>query len=154
MWPVIPNPVSGPDWVSGGDFFIRNRRQPDLYWYLNDTYINTSTQRRTKFRIQRTTPGKREPTIMIREDKVTIQVIPETITSGVAANNIIFIAVGGPRGNSLQLTNFQREWTFGSLVNKDIGVRWADERGQDQAETAKSLLVYLPHGGGDEWELV
>lgn len=152
VWPIIPNAVSGPDWVSGGDFFIRNRRQPELYWYLHETNIHISKDRRTKFRIKRVGPSEREPVIMIRNDKVTIQVIADTVTPGAVEKNLMFLCIGGPKGNSIRLTNSPVEWIFGSFVNKEVGVRWENAT-PEQPGAIWALAAHMPHGGGDEWEL-
>lgn len=155
QWPIIANPVSGPDWVSGGDFFIRNRRQPDLYWNIHDIHICTSVQRRTKFRIQKVkVEGEREPVIIIREDMVTIQVIPESVTSGAVADGSIYVSTGNSN-NRLALTHVETKWKFGELVNKKVGVRWEDEKkSPTESLAAKPYLMYMINGGGDEWELV
>jgi hypothetical protein len=150
VWPVIPTQVIGPDWVSGGEFFIRNRRQPNIYWWVHNACVRPSEQRRTKFHIQRSAASMRDPVIMIREDKVTVRAIPQTVTPAEVENYSMFISVGGTTGNALQLNNVQWEWTFGLLLNKDVGVRW--ENGP--LEQANELLVHMPNGGGDEWELV
>lgn len=155
MWPNITNPVTGPDWVSGGDFFIRNRRQPNLYWNIHDTHIRTSVQRRTKFRIQKLkVKGEREPVIMIRKDTVTIQAIPETVTSAAVAAGSIYVSTEGP-GGRLVLSPVETKWIFGELVNKNVGVRWEDEKNTlEESLATKPFLVQMLNGGGDEWELV
>ncbi|KAF8243847.1 hypothetical protein K440DRAFT_663834 [Wilcoxina mikolae CBS 423.85] len=154
-WPMFPNPVTGPDWESGKTFFIRNRRQPNLYWYVHGTHIHTSTERRAKFRIEKKTPGVREPQILIRDDKITIQVVAETVTSS-AVKNTTYVLSENSEGR-LQIGTAIQEWSFGDLLNKHVGVRWESENGCEEAEevgeTAKPYLVHMLNGGGDEWEL-
>jgi hypothetical protein len=151
-WPTIPNPIGGADWVSGGEFFIRNRSQPSLYWNVHDTHIHMSEQRRSKFIVRTTATNLRKPAILITTDEITIQVIPETVSPALADINRVYVSIGGGSspGNRLQLSQNPREWTFGALLNKEVGVKWES----DQAATTASVLVHLPVRGGDEWELV
>ncbi|KAA8915047.1 hypothetical protein FN846DRAFT_770585 [Sphaerosporella brunnea] len=147
-WPVIPNPIAGPDWVSGGEFFIRNRRQPSIYWcvYADDAHLYASDTRRTKFIVQTTASNLRNPAVMVRDDKVTIQTIPETIGNVACDCVSAYVAIGDPKGNSLTLSNVAYEWKFGGLLNKNVGVKWESD------DTAR--LMHMPLRGGDEWELV
>jgi len=146
-WPIIPNPAIGTDWVHGNAFFIRNRREPHLYWFVQNDIILVSNRRRSKFRIQgvdfdETDLGKK---VLIRKDKVTISVVPETaIQSNVQQGH--FVARG--EDNALKVGNMMLEWSFGDLFNASIGVTWVTEVAQDEV-TAR----YMTDDGGDEWEL-
>lgn len=154
-WPMIQNPVHGPDWVSGGDYFIRNRRQPELYWHVHDAHIHTSSHQRTKFHIEKVkTRGEREPVVLIREDMVTIRAIPETVTSWAVANGSTYVSINSDN-TQLSLVKNEVTWKFGELVNGKVGVRWENEGGAREDSTdAKAFLVQMTSGGGDEWELV
>lgn len=93
--------------------------------------------------------------IMIREDTVTIQVIPETVTSEAVADGSTYVSIGNSNGHRLTLTRVETKWTFGELVNEKVGVRWEGERNSpEQPPAAQPFLVHMSNGGGDEWELV
>ncbi|KKO96954.1 hypothetical protein THAR02_10942 [Trichoderma harzianum] len=156
QWNSSSNSVTGPDWVGGGSYFIRNRRQPNLYWWVHDTHIHTSEQRRTKFRIQQVIHSDSGsgccPPVLIRKDKITVDVIPETVTSGAVAGGTQFVSIRNSNSNCLTLTNKPHDWTFEELINKQVGVRWGNEIPEEKGQ-ARPLLVFMPNGGGDEWEL-
>ncbi|CEL00669.1 hypothetical protein ASPCAL00267 [Aspergillus calidoustus] len=156
----LPNLVTGPDWLSGDTFFIRNRRQPNLYWWVHDTHIHTSEQRRTKFRIQKT-PGHDDTTIagsckpvLIRKDHVHVGVVTETVTSSAVTGGAQFVSIRDTKNksNSLTLDNKPYLWIFGELLQQKVGVRWGDEIPEEKGQM-KPLLVFMPNDGGDEWEL-
>ncbi|KZS90183.1 hypothetical protein SISNIDRAFT_479574 [Sistotremastrum niveocremeum HHB9708] len=75
-WHFI-KPVDGPDWTNGSTFFIRNKRQPNLYWSVSevtpDATIVISDTQNSKFRISGVDrdPKDREK-VLIRGDRVTI----------------------------------------------------------------------------------
>jgi hypothetical protein len=77
---MIPNPVIGPDWISGGRFFIRNRREPSLYWCVRDSTVYASTHERSKFKITvRKGAHTVQPLVMVRDDEIFIEVLKDTI---------------------------------------------------------------------------
>jgi hypothetical protein len=149
--PMFPT-ISGPDWLSGGTYFIRNRRQPKIYWWAHDTHIHTSEQRRTKFLVRRETETG-IPAVLNRPDKITVHVVAETVNSAAASKGTLFVAIRAPDSNCLHLKNTPHVWTFGNFINRDVGVRWGKEIKSEENEPEKSLLVYMTGGGGDEWEL-
>jgi len=154
IWPLIPNPVQGPDWISGGEFFIRNRRQPNLFWYIWDNHILTSESRRTKFsvKISGTSDTEPDPMVMIRADKVSVRAILDTVsTDALTPHNAIYVSIAKSGRSYLEMSVEYKEWGFGELVNKAIGVRWDHVKGFPTCEAP--LLTYMPSGGGDEWEL-
>ena len=79
--PTLTNIVTGSDWNSGSTFYIRNRRQPDLYWWAHGTHLHASPEQRTKFRIEAVgrPTGVSESEIIIRSDTVIIEVIPQQV---------------------------------------------------------------------------
>jgi len=153
--PLISNPVIGPDWVSGQTFFIRNRRQPNTYWWVHDTHIHTSEQRRTKFRIQVNEPPPcKGPVILVRKDAVKVAAIPETTTSGAVKSGATYIASKYPENGRLELLKQPQLWTLEELLLTRVGVRWARDRMEDgQGASVRPELAYMPDGGSDEWEL-
>jgi hypothetical protein len=156
-WSTVPNQVTGPDWVSDGTYFIRNRRQPNLYWWVHDTHIHTSEQRRTKFRIRHEIPiSTSQPSVLIRKDKVTVAAVTETVTSAsVKENGAKYVSIRKIRGksNCLVLATTPQTWVFGDLINGQVGVRWGNEIEEEKDQSPKPLVVFAPDGGGDEWEL-
>ncbi|KAK0716499.1 hypothetical protein B0T21DRAFT_454298 [Apiosordaria backusii] len=155
--PIIPNPVTGPDWLSDNTFFIRNRRQPNLYWFVHDTHIHTSEQRRTKFRIkQEISTGKSRQSVLIRKDKVTVAAVAETVGSAaVLGNGTKYVSIRKLKGksNCLVLANTPHPWVFQDFIDGQVGVRWGTEIEEEKDQGAKPLVVFMPDGGGDEWEL-
>lgn len=155
IWPIIANPVTGPDWVSGGSFFIRNRRQNDLYWYVHDDHIHTSNSHRSKFRITKTAPGNidTDPLVLIRDDDVTVQAVKETLSSCITATSSEYVSIDGDTHRHLVIGATAGGWRFGAFLNKEIGVRWEvyDEHGPN---CHQGFLAHMEDGGGDEWELV
>ncbi|KAL7270026.1 hypothetical protein RUND412_007279 [Rhizina undulata] len=154
-WATIQNSITGPDWVSGGHFFIRNRRQPNIYWWVHDTHIHASEQQRSKFRVTALKiQDVRSPVILVRQDTITVEVIPETVTSDAVANGATYVAVQGSRSGRLEVTGVKSEWSFESLLCKDVGVRWEKEQCFVKSSLAAApWLIHMPNGGGDEWEL-
>jgi len=150
-WPVLPNPVVGSDWVSGKTFFIRNRRQPGTYWWVHDTHIHTSEQRRTKFRIDLTgTAPCKDPVILVRKDSVRIAAIPETTTSAAVTRGVVYISKGRSESGRLEMAEEGHSWLLEELLITRVGVRWvSDRQGHVRPE-----LTHMPNGGSDEWELV
>lgn len=139
-WPILANPTLGPDWVNGKTFYIRNHRQPNLYWYYSAPRIVISTSRRTKFLIKDSTYD--EERVLIRKDKVTIEPVGSLGTSiGV------YVAKNGD-GNPLTVSSTEQVWDFADLFDS-VGVTWDDESGFASGTQFATSLPDL----GDEWEL-
>jgi hypothetical protein len=152
-WAMVPQSSIGTgcttDWISGNEFFIRNKRQPNLYWWVYNDHIHTSDTRRTKFRITKTTAGFKDPVIMIRDDDVTVEVVAETV-SGAGSRFTQYVSIEGAGvGGHLQLSGDKMKWKFGALLRGEVGERWDVIKDVDNG-----LLVHMIEGGGDEWELV
>lgn len=158
----IPNLVNGPDWLDGGYFYIRNRRQPSLYWWVHGMHVHASEKRRTKFRIQLCEPvhgiNNQSPVVLVRKDKVQVEVVPETATSTSVMDSRKYLRIpddSSPNTTScVMLSSAPYPWTFENLVCKQIGVRWRNETPQDSDGVGEDLLL-VPTGepGADEWEL-
>ncbi|KAF8253335.1 hypothetical protein K440DRAFT_657311 [Wilcoxina mikolae CBS 423.85] len=173
---VVPNPIIGPDWVSGNEFFIRNRRQPDLYWYVhNDHRIHISEYRRTKFLIRGTEFGD-EKKVFIRSDPITIEpvsfaekvfpwkpfVLGDLASRSATPGNATPAAEGESSdegrmfvtkelNSQLGISPSKEVWKFGDLFS-NFGVVWEGEG--DISEKPKFSLAVYTESGGDEWELV
>ncbi|KAI5804297.1 hypothetical protein EDC01DRAFT_725800 [Geopyxis carbonaria] len=80
-WPVIApsSHVNNLEHAHGGEFFIRNVRQPEIYWYKHaDGDVVTSTTRRTKFRITKTgddVEQRPKPLVLIKSDVVRLDAL-------------------------------------------------------------------------------
>ncbi|PUU78691.1 hypothetical protein B9Z19DRAFT_1083368 [Tuber borchii] len=139
-WPILANPTIGPDWVSGKTFYIRNRRQPSLYWYFEDCLIAISTRRRTKFRIKdRRYDDER---VLIRKDEVTIE------PCGSLGTTIGKYVIKNGDGEMLSVGSTRQVWDFSDLFDS-VGVTWVD--GTDFSPETQ-FATSLPKLG-DEWEL-
>ncbi|KAF8538733.1 hypothetical protein BDD12DRAFT_805899 [Trichophaea hybrida] len=173
---IIPNPVIGPDWVSGNEFFIRNRRQPNLYWYVhNDHRIHISEYRRTKFIIRGTEFGD-EKKVFIRSDPITIEpvsfaekvfpwkpfVLGDLASRSATPGNATPTTEGESSdegrmfvtkelNSQLGISLSKEVWKFGDLFS-NFGVVWEGEG--DISEKPKFSLAVYTESGGDEWELV
>ena len=112
-WPVFANPTIGPDWVSGKTFYIRNRRQPNLYWYYQYQGIVISTDRRTKFRVK--DEDYDDERVLIRKDKVTIEPV------GSLGTPIGMYVTKNGDGEALSVGSTRHVWTFSDLFYS-IGV--------------------------------
>ncbi|KZT33516.1 hypothetical protein SISSUDRAFT_1066095 [Sistotremastrum suecicum HHB10207 ss-3] len=113
-WHFI-QPVDGPDWTNGSTFFIRNKRQPSLYWSVSevtqDAAIVISDTQKSKFRISGVDldPKDREK-VLIRSDRVTIS--PARSEKGLKA---LFIGPSECETDVVVLTGEKSEWRFGDL---------------------------------------
>ena len=134
-WPILANPTIGPDWVSGKTFYIRDRRQPNLYWYYQYQGIVISTDRRTKFRIK--DEDYDDERVLIRKDKVTIEPV------GSLGTPIGMYVTKNGDGENLRVGPTREVWTFSDLFDS-VGVTWSIS-GTQFATSLPDL--------GDEWEL-
>ncbi|RPB06888.1 hypothetical protein P167DRAFT_540516 [Morchella conica CCBAS932] len=143
-WPVAPV-AAGRDWVNGNTYFVRNIRQPNLYWFDDGSnpgilYISNGGNK-TKFRVVGTDMGSVKR-VLIRSEVVRLE-IPQSGNSPTRHllcdyNNRLVCASGGGG------------WTFkfGDLLGR-FGTRFI---GKNQ------LGIYgaVTWGEGndpDEWEL-
>ncbi|KAF1998463.1 hypothetical protein P154DRAFT_602891 [Amniculicola lignicola CBS 123094] len=145
-WPVIAIPAEGPDWVDGGAFFVRNKRQRTRYWFCApDGSIHVSTTHQTKFRIRRAagTSGQASTLaagdlkqILIRKDMVTVQAI----------GSLFYVSI--PASGRLAQTAALVTWSFGRFF-AGLGARWE----ADSAGVERLYVVGTNEDEGDEWEL-
>ncbi|KAK3356813.1 hypothetical protein B0T25DRAFT_603399 [Lasiosphaeria hispida] len=157
---LILNPVTGPDWLSGGTFFIRNRRQPNLYWFLHREHVHVSDEGRTKFRVDMAKPTRQQQDlkqlVLIREDEVYVSIVTETTTSFVVRDDkkrYLGLAPNSSAGSPRKVTPVidAHPWTFGNLLCNSVGVIWEPEEGD--GEEMRPHLAHMTEGGADEWEL-
>ncbi|KZT35269.1 hypothetical protein SISSUDRAFT_1051676 [Sistotremastrum suecicum HHB10207 ss-3] len=141
-WPVVES-VDGPDWTNGGAFFIRNKRQPDLYWSVSyaaqDVAIVVSETRRSKFRIWGSDIDHKDlDKVLIRSDRVTISPV-----SSEKSARVLYVHPSKAETNVVVLSGDKKEWRFGDLFGA-FGTTWDDN---------ETELVTYNEAEGEEWEL-
>ncbi|KAK4248984.1 hypothetical protein C7999DRAFT_30515 [Corynascus novoguineensis] len=151
---AISNLVNGPDWLDGAYFYIRNRHQPSLYWWVQGQRGHASERRRTKFRIQlcEKVPGINEklksPVVLIRKDRVYVEVVPE---AGMPTESRKYLGIVD---NCVMLSSTAYPWIFENLLCKQIGVRWRGEKAQSGDDVSKDpFLMPIGEPGAEQWEL-
>lgn len=132
-----PVPISDQlDWVHEGTYFIRNKRQPQLYWYYpGGSVIHLSETQKTKFRVCGTAFAKGERKYLIRSDEVEFRRIDESRTSYLSKN---------PGSNTVRISYDARAWKFGDLLggfSTTYGIM------------GNGILACATDGDGDNWEL-
>ena len=156
---LISNPAQGPDWISGGAFFLRSRRQPQLYWCVHQSYVHLSTDRRSKFRID-IIPGDGEEDpkgkkVFILSDRVMVTVVQETHSGYLGDKKYVGVEdFDSEKTSRLALVSRPHPFTFDELVRSLVGVRWEEQRdaGGNVVEQ-RPTLAPMSEGGAEEWEL-
>lgn len=136
--------MNGPDWTNGSTFFIRNKRQPNLYWSVpvatRDAAIVISDTQKSKFRIHGVDLDlKDRDKVLIRSDRVTISPV-----SSEKAVRTMYVGPSKCETDVVVLGGDKKEWKFGDLFG-GFGTTW-------NAEVRAELLTYN-EAEGDEWEL-
>lgn len=145
-WSVAPT-VEGPDWVHNGTYFIRNKRQPNLYWYHFNGEINVSERQKTKFRVVRTAFETDKQTVIIGSD--TVEIFP--IESGNAKSTIQYVSIGNNGSNKLLVSGVPKPWTFSDLRNR-FGTIW-EQKGDSSSIQELVTWSNPENDDGDHWEL-
>lgn len=130
--------VDEPDWTHEGAYFIRNKRQPHLYWYHFEGAIHISDTQKTKFRICGTAFEKGQRVSFIRSDDVQIR----PLSAGTAA-----YLTREHDSNKVRVSWDSRTWKFGDLLG-GFGTTW-----EKKGETVHELLTCASNEEGDNWEL-
>ncbi|KAL7272927.1 hypothetical protein RUND412_004248 [Rhizina undulata] len=139
-WPIIPA-VVGSDWIHNGTFFIRNKRQPNLYWHCFDGSIFVSDSRKTKFRIGSSNIEQSLRKVMIRDDEVQIRTLdnrynPSFVTRGINGDSALQVC-----------SDSSQRWPFRNFLNR-FGTRW-----ENIDNVNRERVIYTEGEDGDEWEL-
>ncbi|KAM7219524.1 hypothetical protein V8F06_005079 [Rhypophila decipiens] len=158
--------TTGPDWVDGGTYFIRNRRQPKIYWavlprgsmYRNRLICATSNNK-TKFRIaldreelSQAMMESQGPLILTNTGIVTVNVVWESAPDSVALpgdESYVGLLDTHPDFRSipkLGLVDRKCTWVFGDLLCNMVGEVYLPSVGA-------CGLGKMTQGGHDEWEL-
>lgn len=150
-WPIAPI-VEGPDWVNGGSYFIRNKRQPNLYWYHFNGEIHVSERQKTKFRVIAVgKPELAKDAVLIGSDEVEIH----PIETGSPNSMILYVSTGGENiSNKLLVSGAQKSWKLNKLRDS-FGTTWEQKGG---SESIQELVTWcdpsnLENSNADHWEL-
>ncbi|GIJ82134.1 hypothetical protein Asppvi_000637 [Aspergillus pseudoviridinutans] len=126
--------------LNNGEFFIRRKRYPSQFWYLDNKWIRVSDTERTKFRIELKEDGTQTlgTPLFISSDQVRI------IAVGSSSTTMIKSAKDGYVGKDGEISTFN----FGAF-NQGFGVRYNSGDKSDH-------ITYTDSGRllGEEWELV
>lgn len=140
-WVIAPS-VPGPDWVFNRSYFIRNIRQPELYWfYPGSGRILASRTQKTKFHIasQATLPSKSP---IIRSDSMIISIASNSDGSRSTSNYV------NTSDNKLRVTSDITDFRFDSLLQM-FGTTWEN----NAAGALHEYITWSSGGGLDGWEL-
>lgn len=138
-WHTAPIDTA-PDWVNEGTYFIRNKRQPRLYWYHFEGAIHISDTQKTKFRVRGTAFEKGEKKILIRSDEVEFRPLDKS-----QLRTPYLTKEHG--SNMVRISWDARVWKFGDLVG-GFGTTW-----EKKGDTVHELLTCATDEEGDNWEL-
>lgn len=106
-WPILPT-LDGPDWVNNGAYFIRSKRQPNLYWHQAGDYIHVSGTQMTKFRVRAVDFGvdDEKGKVLVGSDRVVI--------SPIGTATPLFMGKM-PGFKNVWVSQDEQEWRFDSL---------------------------------------
>lgn len=135
--PIIP-PLDGPDWVNNGTYFIRNKRQPKLYWYHVGSYIRVSDTRKTKFRIRDVDLDGDDESVLVRSDVVEISLLDN-------GTNEMFLVKS--KSGRLMISLDPRQWGFHRFLD-GFGTMWKNE-----GDVEFEYVIATDADEADEWEL-
>ncbi|KAM7198487.1 hypothetical protein V8F33_004993 [Rhypophila sp. PSN 637] len=161
--------TTGPDWVDGGTYFIRNPRQPNICWAVlpgGSMYRNRlicTSDNKTKFRIaldreklSQAMVESQGPLILTNTDIVTVNVVWESAQESVALPGdksyvgLLDAANDAPTDShsipKLGLVDRKFTWIFGDLLRNMVGEVYIPSL--DVCGLGK-----MTQGGHDEWEL-
>ncbi|KAH6665451.1 hypothetical protein B0J14DRAFT_643685 [Halenospora varia] len=110
VWNIIPNQAQS-DWTNGAALFIRSKLVTSEYWYYQNDHIWISTTGRTKFIIRATAFKADDPQVLIRDDKVTIELAEKASTT-----NPLYV-VPSTTDSKLVFSSAPYEWAFKDLFN-------------------------------------
>lgn len=117
---------AGRDWISGRTYFIRNVRQPDVYWYYpgcGDERILASRWQKTKFFVRMSDADEGETgTVLIKGDKIRV-----TTASGEGKGMVVRRGDEGRvvvvKPSAKEVATAVGDFTFGELAGA-FGTEW------------------------------
>ncbi|RPB06344.1 hypothetical protein P167DRAFT_569194, partial [Morchella conica CCBAS932] len=83
-WPLAA-PLAGREWISGHAYYVRNIRQPEVYWYLPRAgrEVVPSRERKTRFVMTAVEAVGEGPLYLVRSDRVRMT------TQGVGGEQVV-----------------------------------------------------------------
>lgn len=150
-WSIVA-PLAGREWVSGQAYYVRNIRQPEVYWHLPGAGRNVvaSRKRKTRFWVRAVGAAVEGSLYLVRSDRVRM------VTQGAGGGKVVLrrMAAAGMGGHVVsgvaeaEVEGAGMEFAFGDLLG-GFGTEWADE------ESDVEFVTWVQMGGlrGDDWEL-
>ncbi|KAI5837207.1 hypothetical protein DFP73DRAFT_487657 [Morchella snyderi] len=144
--PVIP----GRDWLNHGLYFIRNIRQPELYWTIDPTtrHVLISDKIKARFRISsQYARDDKKKRVLIRSDTVSLSLPNEIFAQGptmhirIASDGCGLVCVADSAGFTFR---------FGDFLG-NFGTRWVSNQGSDV--DIHEFVTWHMGGEQDDWEL-
>jgi hypothetical protein len=130
------------EWVNGGAYFIKNTNLPSEYWHLESGLIAISNSYRTKFVVRATAFLSSDPQVLIRTDKITIE-----LAADASSTNPQYVTL--PSGTSrLAISSEPYTWTFNDFFTK-LGIE-----GYTDSNNIVSRVVENSPGTSVVWDLV
>ncbi|KAI5842139.1 hypothetical protein DFP73DRAFT_515463 [Morchella snyderi] len=156
-WIQVPA-QAGRDWISGRAYFIRNVRQPELYWYQpghGDERVLASRWQKTKFIVRLSdAPEGETGTVLIKSDKVRL-----TAAEGDGKGMVVRRGDEGRvmvvRPSAAELASTAGDFTFGELEG-GFGTEWVGPEGEGPAVGVPCECVTWGNRAEmhlDDWEL-
>lgn len=141
---IIPH-VDVADHVSGAEVWIRNKRMPDQYWYLNQSNNNVepSPFKRTKFRVEYAKDTNDRETLLINDDDVVISAVGRGVNPTIGTDSKGELVTNN--NNNSRRTTFN----FGALLHGGFDLH------EDNNQRGSVVRYNGPsYTYGEEWELV
>jgi hypothetical protein len=77
---VLPSQATT-EWVNGGAYFIKNTNVQSEFWFADGNQIAISLTDRTKFVVRDIDVAQGDPRVLIRSDKITIELAANASTA-------------------------------------------------------------------------
>lgn len=130
------------EWINGGAYFIKNTNLPTEYWHLESGLIAINDSYRTKFVVRATAFLPTDPQVLIRTDKITIEV-----AANASSTDPQYVTL--PAGTSrLAISSEPYTWTFNNFF-ATLGI----EGYTDSNNLAQRVVENSP-GTSVVWDLV
>lgn len=145
---------AGRDWLSGRAYFIRNVRQPDIYWYHpagGEDRILASRWQKTKFFVRLAEADENEKgTVLIRSDRIRISTIsPQAMGMLVRMGEDNRMVMVKPSAVAVGVAGSDKDFRFKDLLGT-FGTEWECKNGvpYEYVTWGDPSVMHL-----DDWEL-
>ncbi|KAH0605303.1 uncharacterized protein H6S33_005285 [Morchella sextelata] len=145
---------AGRDWISGRAYFIRNVRQPDIYWYHpagGEDQILASRWQKTKFFVRLAEADENQTgTVLIRSDRIRISTVSPQAKGKVVrmgeGNRMVMVK---PSAASVAVAGSDKDFRFKDLLGS-FGTEWECKNGEpyEYVTWGDPSVMHL-----DDWEL-